>query len=256
MTGKVPGTFLKVYAFLRCNNGISLTVEQVIPVRDSTTLEHSGRYYVLFPNPACARAYQNQALRLSRLARSHTPTSLASQIIPFRNLDEAKGDDLGILSDYALSPSSSPLQLRTLPAPFHASVKHVLNSRGYPQIMDPVEKTNRAVLFWTNWSHLTTYQLKQAIVKDGHSRGAAWALDKKGENVQKLDSSNGRDPSLDTPARDFEAIYRRRVSPRWTISFEDEAEARRFVRSWHCRVMDLDIDEPLDAPVSSCRVLW
>ena len=122
--------------------------------------------------------------------------------------------------------------------------------------MEPVEKTNRAVIFWTNGIHLTTHQLKQAIEQDGYTRGMVWALDKKEDNVQKLDSSKYGDSLLESLPRGFEATYRQRVLPRWIISFENEAEARRFVRSWHCRVMPVEVDEASDVPEASCQVLW
>ena len=159
------------------------------------------------------------------------------------------------VSDYTLSPSSTLLQLKTLPAPFHSSVKHLLSSRGYPQIMEPREKTNRGVLLWIDGSQLTTSQLKQAIRKDGDARAAPWALENQGDPIVKMQSPAHGD-SLSQSIDPRSILYGRRLQLRWTIEFEDEAEARRFVRSWHRRVLDVEVAETLTAPMANCRVLW
>ena len=158
--------------------------------------------------------------------------------------------------DYALSSSSSGLHLKSLPPPFHSSVRHVLNARGYPHIMEPCEKTNRAILFWVEGSHFTTNQLKQAIEKDGRNRGASWKLDDRKDAVQKLGISSSRDTPLEDLDQEDQGGSPQKQSPRWMLTFENEAEARRFVRSWHNRAIALNSDTVTEVPFANCHLLW
>ena len=119
-------------------------------------------------------------MRLSRLGQTYAPTSMETQIVPFRSLDRTEAEILDNLSDFVLSASSTPLYLKTLPAPFHASVKHVLNSRGYSSITEPVDKTHKSVLLCLDGPPLSTHQLKQAIDDDGRDRGLKVELARRG----------------------------------------------------------------------------
>lgn len=98
-------------------------------------------------------------------------------------------------------------------------------------------------------------QVQQLITRDGRHRGMAWALLNGRDSIQQIDPSSSSskdsgdedddDPDTDEPAGmeregvpgDRQAFrdYARRIRIRWTIAFEDENEARRFVRRWHLR---------------------
>jgi len=99
-------------------------------------------------------------------------------------------------------------------------------------------------------------QVQQLVTRDGRHRGMAWALLNGKDSIQQIDPSGGSKDSKDSndeddvPDADEQAgmeregasgerqafrDYARRTRIRWTIAFEDENEARRFVRRWHLR---------------------
>lgn len=113
-------------------------------------------------------------------------------------------------------------------------------------------------------------------MRDGRQRGMAWALLNGKDSIQQIDPSGSRDlkneddPDADEPAAmeseeapdDGNKIrdYARRTRIRWTIAFEDENEARRFVRRWHLRPFQEASEAPVKrgdhAPLVHAEFLW
>ncbi|KAL8715005.1 MAG: hypothetical protein Q9220_000962 [cf. Caloplaca sp. 1 TL-2023] len=207
---------------------------KVIPARDPTTLQQINHYYLLFPNPAYARTYQNRVTKLHNLAQTHTLKSIESPILP--PLTElVEGEDVQtLLQDYALCPSSQRIHITSMFAPFGPAVSRIVEYRGYPQITQPDDNTGRAVLFWVDGYLPTTHIVRFVIDQDGRDRGLPWATRGGGRFVEAVDSGNV--PSEDTESlEEMNEEGRLRRSARWIIKLSDENEARRFVRSWHRR---------------------
>lgn len=121
-------------------------------------------------------------------------------------------------------------------------------------------------------------QVQQLLTRDGRHRGMAWALLNGKDSIQQFDSSSSSskaggdgddDPDANEPAGteregpgDRQAFrdYARRIRIRWTIAFEDENEARRFVRRWHLRPFpEADRDRiwrGAHAPAVHAEFLW
>lgn len=204
-------------------------------MRDPTTLEPAGRYYILFPNPAYARTYQNHVTRLHRIAKAHTPTSIESPL-PLQPGVVIEGEDAySLLQDYSLCPPSQRIHLRLLSPLYSAGIKQVLDQRGYRRLLEETNKTGRSVLFWVDGQQLPTSVIKHTVAADGRDRGLAWDI-----SIERLDTSiiaaNGFEDSTSTEPdglADFGA--RRHVPSRWIMSFSNENEARRFIRAWHRR---------------------
>ena len=196
-------------------------------------------------------------MRLSRHIQVYAPTSIETKTVPLRNLDRTETEVLHTLSNFVLSASSTPLHLKTLPAPFHASVKHVLNSRGYPSITEPVDKTHKSVLICLDGPPLSTHQLKQAIDDDGRHRGLNWTLLAGEGAIRKLDmSGRGECRPQSSQSESKKGHHGWRSAQRWMLSFQDENEARRFVRSWHRRAIGLNSGNIEDEHLAHCRLLW
>lgn len=226
-----------------------------------STLQQLGYYFIIFPNPAYARAYQARAVSLHRIARTHTPTSTDSPVMPPQRTLR-KGEDVNdILQDYALCPPSQKVSLRVLFPPYSPDVKHLLSQRGYSQIVGLDDKTGRAVLLWVSGYQPNSASIRNMISRDGQDRGLAWAL----ANVEKsIDKVEGPLDSMEEPqdlryGEDANSNRTRCLYPRWVISFADHNEARRFTRSWHRRSFPLRgeriaIGEP--HPLVHAELIW
>lgn len=228
---------------------------KVIPVRNYSSLSPGSSYYLLFSNPAYARAYQNHAIHLHQLAQTYTPTSLDFPVPPPPGVLDAKGQDIhALLQDFTLSPPSVRMSLRVIFPPFTANLRLVSENQGYPQLTSTNVKAGRAVLFWVDGYQPSRLSLQTMLAKDGQDRGLQWGplrgegdieslhlnVDPEIEDSEENEAAAGHDPygqnlRKDSHKVDVELKPKRRGKQRFLISFEDEAEARRFTRLWHRR---------------------
>lgn len=152
------------------------------------------------------------------------------------------------MQDYTLSPPFVRLSLRLMDTPYRQNVRKVLDYLGYPQIVTPDDKAGRSVLFWVNGYQPSTLSVKTMLAKDGQDRGLQWGPLRGCGNIDVFNVKPGEDDDEEAEAeaagepdsggwdrwqRDVELKPKRSWVQRWVISFEDEAEARRFVRVWH-----------------------
>ena len=196
-------------------------------------MQQIGHYLVLFPNPAYARTYQSHVVHLHRVARTHTPSSIESPL-PLRPGVLIEGQDVhSLLQDYALCPPSQRIQLKLLQPSHAAGINSILQQRGYRQLVQGEAKTGRSVLFWVDGQHLNTSVIRNAVAADGRDRGLAW--DVSFDKVEDLKAIS--DEEIHRETDDYEGSTEpktsQRSSCRWIMSFTDESEARRFIRSWH-----------------------
>lgn len=228
---------------------------KVIPGRDALSLKQKPHYWLIFPNPAYARAYQNQVIHLHNLARTHTPTSIESPMQPPKGMF-LKGEEVyKLLQDYALCPPSRNISLLSLFPPLSFGMQRILRYKGYPELTQPRDKTGKAVLFWVEGFIPNTEQILQFIKQDGRDRGMAWALMDGQNSIQQIDPEGSgvvdeeegeeegaeQQEPTESEAPDFRD-HVRRISVRWIIAFENENEARRFVRRWHLRPFTSALD--------------
>ncbi|KAL9113185.1 MAG: hypothetical protein Q9187_007654, partial [Circinaria calcarea] len=204
---------------------------KVIPARDPETLQPQGHYFLVFPNPAYARTYQNHVLHLHDLASTHTPSSLESPMAPPPGMLVQGEDVYTLLQDYALCPPSQRISLRVLQPPYLHGVRKTLQDRGYTALVSPENRSGRSVLFWINGHQPTTFSVKTVLAKDGQERGLQWGpLNGKG-SIDLLDAPAGKpeNPKGQNPAADEDAEVKSKKHrfSRWVIAFEDEMEARR-----------------------------
>lgn len=204
-------------------------------MRNPRTLEPAGRYFMLFPNAVYARTYQNHVVRLHRIAKTHTPTSIESPL-PLQPGVVIEGEDAyKLLQDYSLCPPSQEIQLNLLSPSHSVGLKQVLDQRGYRPLLGETNKTGRSVLFSVDRQHLPTSVIKHTVTTDGRDRGLAWDM-----LIDRLDTSevtaDGFEDSTSSEIDEFAELGARHHAPsRWVMSFSDENEARRFIRAWHRR---------------------
>ncbi|MCJ1405460.1 hypothetical protein MMC11_008688 [Xylographa trunciseda] len=249
---------------------------KVIPSRDMSSLSPTSSYYLLFSNPAYARAYQNQVIYLHQLAQTYTPTSLESPMFLTPGVLDTKGQDVyALLQDFAIAPPSVRMSLRVSLPPYHANLQRLLENEGYQQLVQSDNKAGRAVLFWVDGYQPSALSLRTMLAKDGQDRGLQWGpLNGKGEiEVLHVDAENsgGENGENDVTAsedgpglsewRDNELKPKKHGHQRWIISFEDEAEARRFVRIWHRRPYSFPLQDESPSqgepePLVHAEFLW
>ena len=206
-------------------------------MRDLTTFEPTGRYFILFPNAAYARTYQGHIVRLHQMAKTHTPTSIESPL-PLQPGVIIEGEDAyTLLQDYSLCPPSQRIHIKLLHPPYTASIKQVLEQRGYHPLVEATNKAGTSVLFSVDGQRWPTSIIRDAVAADGRDRGLQWDI-----AIHRLDTLESAAASLDystcTETEGLAQLSARRLS-RWIVSFLNESEARRFIRVWHRRPFPL-----------------
>ncbi|KAI9873839.1 MAG: hypothetical protein M1830_010545 [Pleopsidium flavum] len=242
---------------------------KVIPIRDPVTMHAVGHYMLLFPSPASAHAYQEHLVHLHRTARTHTPRSVQSPIAPPPGYLVEGEDVYQLLQEYALVPASQRLSLKVLVPPYSTMVRSVVEKGGYGPVVDGEGEGRDKVLFWVDGFRPSMFLLREVIARDGRDRGLGWELG--GGGITKLveapvaaaaaAAASGADVEGggEDEGEGESSRQTRRVAGRWVIRFKDEAEARRFVRSWHRRPFPLHRDSAVygePPPLANAEFLW
>ncbi|KAL8843062.1 MAG: hypothetical protein Q9176_002365 [Flavoplaca citrina] len=229
----------------------------ILKGRNRSTFQQTNSYFLLFPNPAYARTYQNHVIKLHQMSQDHTPTSLHSPLPPPPGTIVEGEDVHTLLQDYALCPPSQRIKIISMFSPFGAAYRRLIEYHGYPQLTEPVDWTGRAVLFWVEGHYPTTNAVKDAIDQDGRERGLQWGAKVGNRYVEKLELSTEMAKDLEN-GEDSEPVARRRSESRWIVKLGDENEARRFVRTWHRRPFPLPSDHVRGEkpPIVNAELLW
>lgn len=134
--------------------------------------------------------------------------------------------------------------------PYSNGIRILLQHQGYPKLTTPTNKSKRSVLLWVGEYRATVLAIRTLLLNDGIDRGTHWGpLRSKGwiELVEPM--ARQQDPigsgTKNSAVTENEAA-KSTFLPRFIVVFEDEAEARRFVRVWHRR----EYTFPLQAEVS------
>ena len=146
------------------------------------------------------------------------------------------GEDVyNLLQDYTLFPASQRLSLRLLQPPYTQGIRSILQDNGYSQIVSPVDKSGRSVLFWVNGRLPSTFLIKDMLAKDGTNRSLHWGPLRGKGSIELLESQHKSTEDARYPqfTDEAEPEPRKPTFSRWIIAFEDENEAWRFVRTWH-----------------------
>ena len=219
----------------------------MIPGRDPNTLQQLAHYFLIFPNPAYARAYQNHALTLHRMAKTHTPTSIESSLAPPKGMVIRGRDVFTLLQNYSLVPPSQNISLVVRSPPFSTSIRNLLTHGGYAPLTGAYEKTGKAILFWVDGYQPSTSMVRSAISKNERIRGMTWAMAPGEASLKKIDTplqtmDDSEESEVTEAAEDFETKHLQRSLSKWIITFANEAEARRFTRAWHRKSFPLPGD--------------
>ncbi|KAK5161558.1 hypothetical protein LTR04_004191 [Oleoguttula sp. CCFEE 6159] len=222
-------------------------IEKIIPGRDPVTLDRMNYYYLIFVSPISASAYQTHVTKLHNLAQRHTSTSLTSPIPPPPGRHDDDDEDLhSLLQSYALIPPSQTIELRMLMKPLTPGVQSVVGLGGYRLLADKTRKPNQEVLLSFEGLQPTAFEIRDAFNKDGRDRGLLWFGNEasavtKVEAPKKPVNEEEEEGSPEWGGDELVKVDQQRhnsnrlLANRWVIEFKSDAEAKRFVRSWHRR---------------------
>ncbi|KAK0112132.1 hypothetical protein ONS96_001390 [Cadophora gregata f. sp. sojae] len=230
---------------------------KVIPARDNLTLEPFGQYFLLFSSIAAARLYLDKTMRLLELSKSNDFFSK-----PYGRSRLREGEDVdAILRNFTLVPAGGKLSLRLLRPPYSKGLQWMIDAGGPAPLVTRQEKAQNIILFSTDRGDIKNHEVENAIMDDGKRRNLHWKLaGAKSEAIVKLEmnaQSTGED--VDSEEGNSRPKSRYRGPARYTISFKDSNEARRFVREWHRRPFPTDRSpQPGDdtPPTVNAEILW
>lgn len=252
-----------------------LIASLVIPGRNTATLERENFYFILFRSARSAFAYQTHVTRLHRLSQSHVPASMMSPIPPPPGFS-VNGEDLhALLQTYSLIPPNQHIQLRQLRPPYTPSVEQIVNSGGYPALINRPDRAPVEVALRLEGPQLAIPHIKSALYYAAKHRGLPWtgqdrAIDvfkwePQGPSISPMGPRRLEEDLKDNEEEEEEAeedetqARRRKPLPCYIIGFNTESEAQTFVRYWHRRPLELRdfIYEDNDiAPIANAEILW
>ncbi len=230
----------------------------VIPARDNSTLEPLGIYFLLFSSKAAARAYLDRTISLLELVRSNEFTRHHRAI-------KIEEDADAIRRSFTLVPTAGHLSLRLLEPPFNPGLQWMINVGGPAALVARQSKTQHIVLFTTDRGYIKPFELAMAITEDGKRRNLHWRLagNAPGDAIAKLEPNAlaQKNNNCEDVAANHRVSSTYRGPARYTISFKDSNEARRFVREWHQRPFSQSRQrspEPGDEapPIIHADILW
>jgi hypothetical protein len=241
--------------------------ERVIPVRDFWTLEPTGDYYIVFNHHKKADAFLAHVKRVFNMTKSHTPTSLLSELPPAPSglLRDGAEDEAELVRNFTLATPSMSLNLQRADKGIKAEV---LKRGAYPQVLagNLTPETPQVLLDLEGGVMPNWFQIRDAIARDGTRRSLPWNLISGDLAIRRLAmqrptsqtdleadyESTVNDGANELVARDNlaemdsgydsdatmlarERLERGEQGQRWVVAFREREEAQRFARQWHMR---------------------
>ncbi|WPH02898.1 Hypothetical protein R9X50_00576600 [Acrodontium crateriforme] len=148
---------------------------QVIPGRNLATLEQESYYYLLFSSQLSAFAYQGQATRISRLAASHTPTSVMSVVPPIPGHAVDGIDAHAAIDSFALTPAGQTLELRQIKRPLSPILDSIIRYRGYPSLVNRPDRLPYELRLTLDGPQLQAPVLNHIFLKSATARASPWS---------------------------------------------------------------------------------
>lgn len=208
----------------------------------------------------------DKLIRLHLISRTYTPTSLLSPLPPPPGYLK-DGEDLhALMQAFTLIPSSQQhMSIRMLRKPFKPTIQRIVTEGNYPAIVECQRKSEDLVLLSLDKGHVGIYELRSEIARDGNLRNLRWNLLPEKDDIVRLeggkvlpDEGDWTGPDLQ---QDLDRKQKGRGQPtRFILSFTDNQEARRFVRSWHRRPFPLrpgpQYPKDEEPPIVNAELLW
>ncbi|KAK3943820.1 hypothetical protein QBC46DRAFT_376335 [Diplogelasinospora grovesii] len=241
-------------------------ITKIVQSRNPVTQEPVGQYFIFFDSRAAALAYSEELRRLHGLSRKALPegwqkspeTAIPSPMISeLGAIPGGKGDVQAELKRYAIHPPSAGLsfqicsaqeirdlvlepqtrQLYTPQKELPKRTKEVEVPAPLQEFMDNqyalTEGDHNKVLVKLSGSKMTPRAIRGVIEEDGYERNLAWQISNNGGVLPVLSSGSKIRYSVMNDGKEEETDG----FARFIVSFAEPVEARRFVRSWHKRLI-------------------
>ena len=237
--------------------------ERIIPMRDFWTLERTGDYYIIFKHNKAADAFLAHVKRVFDMTKSHTTSSLMSDLPPAPSglLQDGAEDEAELVRNFTLVAPSMSLHLERMSQGIKAEV---LQNGGYPQALAGklTPETPQVLLEMDGGVMPNWFQLRDAIARDGVRRALPWNLIPGDLAIRKLamqssqtDKESEYEATLGDEANELVAAESQSFAfggedammlaqdrmqngmngQRWVVAFREREEAQRFARGWHMR---------------------
>lgn len=233
----------------------------IIPARMDYNGECTGKYYLTFKSLGQAKAWRSRVELLHKIAKLHAAKTLVSPLIPKKGF-VTEGEDIGeTLREYSIfSVDVDPITRLHSDPQAEAALKDDLNmisARLKPS--NGIFQPGRTVLLWIDgWTIGTIEVLKKMLSMDGRARNMPWGESAYRNIVEDYHNQIPRVPDREVDQRNRSG---NNASKKWLVTLKDEAEARRFIRSWHMRPFPAwlqyksdDHDEPW--PLVRTELMW
>ncbi|KAI0380036.1 hypothetical protein F5Y04DRAFT_104730 [Hypomontagnella monticulosa] len=268
-------------------------LSRVIQARDPDTLQPLGHYFILFSSEAAAIAYRDEVERLWQLAKAHVPGAHHGREaqrrtpVPSGLKKIVDGRDVAAaIRSFTLVAPSQRYHLELATGQSRDKIEDL--DIGRTTFVDRLARragSKHLVLVAVDGARIAVDTLRQAIEEDGVERNLAWRVTDLengilpfGKSVLKkhdkaaltlkeslLDQAAGAMGKRDIGGEGDGKVnaaddkkYRR--YPRFIVPFADNAEAHRFVRSWHRRQFKLHMGRDQvswdETSILNTSVLW
>ncbi len=174
------------------------------------------------------------------------------------------GEDMKqLLRGFSLVPGQNRLSMRLVSRPHSPGMIRVLKQGGPPAIVEKQNNGEAIVLFSVDIGYITHFDVRRAVRDDGKRRNLHWKFAGGDVNITELKTTNAVG-TADNSSRELNENGRRpstfRAPSKYLLSMKDMHEARRFVREWHHRPLDVYRDRKelgQESPaIVNAEVLW
>ncbi|KAI9683709.1 MAG: hypothetical protein M1820_010914 [Bogoriella megaspora] len=246
--------------------------ERVIPYREPHSLQRTEEYWLVFSSEQSAMAYNKEVQRLHKLSQIHTQTSLTSMIPPPPGFLIDGEDVHAKLQSYTLYPPSQMVDGVLATRPFPPTTKRYAEHQDLTALQRRDVQREHEVLIAVQGPQPNVLELREAIRRDGRSRGLDWALASGPDHgitqltlarsihgevgVRAAEAAEAEDESEEDEGS---GKFTLKTFNKWVIAFQSDREAKRFVRTWHQRPLPWARGESVyeEMPsIVSAELLW
>ena len=220
---------------------------QMIITRDPDTNERLPCYILIFTSTTAAKQYQDRAFymnyRVKQYHRNFSSSSPSPEIMPPPGYIDGNNDDMyNLLQRYTLTPPYQDIRLVAKIPPFTAPFQQMLEKTVSRKTALLNGQAPFEVRFYVDDADVlqpTLEDIQSLLRQDRNRRGAPWALASKIRSEDGTENGNGNGKGSneeDDGEDDFQVKQKTRIKKgtrRFYLSFNEELEAKRFVRAWH-----------------------
>ena len=142
--------------------------------RDYATLSPQDRYYIVFSSPRSAFEYLGHARKVHAMAKSQTPDSPTSPMLPPSGYKMGGMDVDAAIESYTLAPATQKLELIHPERPYAPLLHAALCCKGVRAMVNPSDRMPFEARFTMEGPQLSLSSLRELFRLVARDRGLAW----------------------------------------------------------------------------------